>query len=550
MPLFVNKFFLIMAFIPIALILIDRINPNFIINMVKIKMNCVLNIKDKKKYFNSSLIINICELKNDSPFFLFNFSNNLEFIQYLDIPNKNISNIFENYSKNIGFEVFKIPNLKSSTNSSKFSFSLLSGNSLVVSFTNLSNNKYRIVYSIYKNFSSIKMCSNTDQMHNNIISNFLISCLEYMVNEIFCVYIAEQNPHGYLTQLNINHYSFKGSNLKLQSKEFLHAFNYQIKNIQLIKISPFLIFLIIYKENNQIESYMLKYLLEENKYLKKCKNLKEENKLNLTERRKAFKIFENGHKVYIEGHRGGFSEYQENSLLSFKEAIKRKIDSIELDVWLTKDNIPIVFHGYKKGILGIVYSNGKKKEEIYINNITLDYIKNVNSQNKRVEIPTLEEVLDICKNNIFINIELKDYQYELTFNIVTKIIESKNMFDQISLSSLRAKYIQLINDFNKKNKIKIECGYIFSSAIKIKNIKKAKGCSANVSVKQINEELIQEAHKNGIPVMAYFLKKNEENYKIYENLIKYGVDVICSNNPSKALEYRNKYYFSKFNISN
>ena len=533
MSLFITKFCLI-----IALSLIDKIYPNYI------------NIKKEKKYFNSSFIINVCKFENYSPLILFNFSNNFEFMHYSDISNENISKFFENYKKNVNFEKFNIPNLKTSKNFNKFNFSLLSGNTLLVSFKNFSNNKYTIDYSIYKYFPSLKICLNKQKMDNNFITNFFISCLEYVLNEIFCIYIEDQNPHGYLTKLKINHFFFNGLNLELKSDEFLQAFNYKIKNFQLIKISLNIIILIIYKVNNKIEVYLLNNLLKENKYLEKCRNLKEEIKLNLTERRKAFKIYENEHKVYIEGHRGGFSRYGENTLYSFKEAIKKQIDSIEIDIWLTKDNIPIVFHRDKiKSIPFIRYKGDKFIGEISINNITLDFIKKVNKNNKRKEIPTLEEVLDLCKNSIFINIELKDYQCERTFDVVIKLIESKNMFDQVSISSYRVKYIQLINEFNKKNKKKIECGYIFNPISKIKNITKAKGCSANVPSNQINKKLIQEAHKNGIPVMAYFLKWNEENDKIYENLINYGIDVICCNYPYKALKFRNKYYVSKYNIS-
>jgi hypothetical protein len=291
--------------------------------LIQVNKHCD-NIKKEKKYFNSSFIINVCKFKKYSSLILLNFSNNFEFIYCSDIAIENISNFFENYSKNINYEEFNIPNLKASKNSNKFNFSLLSGNTLLVSFKNFSNNKYTIDYSIYKYFSSIKICLNKQKMDNNFISNFLISCLEYVLNEIFCIYIEDQNPHGYLTKLRINHFFFNGLMLELKSDEFLQAFNYQIKNIQLIKISLNTIILIIYKVNNQIEVYLLNNLLKENKYLEKCINLKEEIKLNLTERRKAFKIYENEHKVYIEGHRGGFSRFGENTLYSFKEAKKKK----------------------------------------------------------------------------------------------------------------------------------------------------------------------------------------------------------------------------------
>ena len=45
-------------------------------------------------------------------------------------------------------------------------------------------------------------------------------------------------------------------------------------------------------------------------------------------------------------HRGMLKQKTENTISSFKEAMKYDIDSIELDVHLTKDNKLVVFHDF------------------------------------------------------------------------------------------------------------------------------------------------------------------------------------------------------------
>ena len=37
-------------------------------------------------------------------------------------------------------------------------------------------------------------------------------------------------------------------------------------------------------------------------------------------------------------------EFYENTLKSFAKSIECKFDSIEFDVWLTKDKVPVIFH--------------------------------------------------------------------------------------------------------------------------------------------------------------------------------------------------------------
>ena len=533
MTLFVNKVFLIIAFIPRVLILISIFkNNNSIFNNISfIKSLKKYYLYNKNKNNDFSPILNKCILNNNSFLYLYNISNNLEFRLYSNINSTNFSSI-------------KIPNLNVSMYSEQI-IPLKSGLFLNITINQIKNKtKYKINLSIYKYHpKKRKICSlqRTNQKFPQT------TCFEPVENEIFCLNIIEQNPNLHQTQMNITHLSFNGKNIIIQSTKFLRSFNFGIEYIQSLVISQTFTSILLYKRNNTTELYILNNLFEEDINLNKCKSFKNQDKKpDIKGRRKAFSIYEGGHKVYIEGHRGDMTKFHENTILSFKEAIKNGIDSVELDVWLTNDSIPVVLHGSRKGILDKIKENNKVIENIYINNVTYEYIKQMNSKNKDKEIPTLEEVLEVCKNKIFINIELKDYQYELTFSIVTNLIAKKNMFDQIALSSFRHKYYSLIDEFNKNNTDKIECGHIFQPNIKIKDITNAKRCTANVGLSEINEELVKEAHKYGIPVMVYFLIGDEENEEIYKKLFDYNVDAICCNYPNNALKFRDKYFYEKY----
>ena len=552
MKLYVNKLFLILAFIPILLIFIFIFNKDININN-SFKSLLKFIIKDQKNHFNSSNIIKICNLENNTHLLLLNNTNNFELIKlYANLTIKNITNIINDFDTHkLNYDIIKIPYLNLSINNTKPFYQLQSGLYLNLSLQkNTKSKKYRTFFSVYNSTNESIICSNHFYF-TKIIKYFIITCFEQIPNEIFCPYISEQNPNDYITKLNITHFSFDGNNLIKQSDTFLKTFNYKIRNIQSLKISQKETSLIIYKDNYEIEFYLLKNFFEEEIKFKKCDNFNrkfEHNRymLNMSEKREAFKIFEKGHKIYIEGHRGDTTIYQDNTLLSFKEAIKNKLDSIELDVWLTKDKIPIVFHGEKNGIFAKRVIDNKVVENFRVNNFTYDSIKRINEKYKGKEIPKLEEVLDLCKNNIFINIELKDYQYELTFNIVIDLITKKNMFDQIALSSTKNKYLQLIYHNNINNNIKIECGHILRIFSKTKDIINIYGCSMNIRAFEINEDIVKEAHKNGLPVMAYFLKEDNENDEIYKKLIDFNIDVICCNFPNKALKFRNKYFYEKY----
>ena len=263
-------------------------------------------------------------------------------------------------------------------------------------------------------------------------------------------------------------------------------------------------------------------------------------------KRHSFDIFQKSHKIFIEGHRGANREFFENTLESFKQAIKYNIDSVELDVWLTKDKIPIVIHG---GYMGYLFGYFKNISLFsYPTDFTFEEISKLEFRDSKEKIPSLHDVLCLCKDKIFLNIELKDPNTYETFNQVIKLIEDKKMINQISITSFNINYYNLISKYNLSHEEKIEFGRIYDSSwisffsfmkfdFSIKNI------CLNIYHKEITKEIIEKAHDNGNAVMAWFKMKDEENEDIYKYLFDCGIDVITCNEPNKAKEFRdNKYY--------
>ena len=72
---------------------------------------------------------------------------------------------------------------------------------------------------------------------------------------------------------------------------------------------------------------------------------------NTTLQRRSFDIFKKGHKIFVEGHRGVNREFYQNSMKSFAQAIKYGLDSMKLDIWLTKDKIPVIYMGKRRPII-------------------------------------------------------------------------------------------------------------------------------------------------------------------------------------------------------
>lgn len=106
-------------------------------------------------------------------------------------------------------------------------------------------------------------------------------------------------------------------------------------------------------------------------------------------------------------HRGASAHAPENTLAAFEIAIQQKADFIELDAKLTRDQQVVVIHDRTLERT----TDGKG----VVSDLPLAALRELNASHNfqphypRQVIPTLEEVFQLCRGNIRINIELSNY---------------------------------------------------------------------------------------------------------------------------------------------
>jgi len=99
------------------------------------------------------------------------------------------------------------------------------------------------------------------------------------------------------------------------------------------------------------------------------------------------------------GHRGAMGYQPENTLISFEKAIQLGVDMIEMDVEKCKTGELIIIHDQKVDRT----TNG----EGYVADFSFEEIKKLDAGNGE-KIPTVQEVLNLVKNRVKINLELKN----------------------------------------------------------------------------------------------------------------------------------------------
>lgn len=162
-------------------------------------------------------------------------------------------------------------------------------------------------------------------------------------------------------------------------------------------------------------------------------------------------------KVLVVAHRGDWRNAPENSLQAFQNCIDMGVDMIELDLHMSKDSVLFIMHD------GTVdrTTNGHGK----VSDLTSDELRKLRLRAGHGivtshAIPTFEEVLNLCKGKILINVD-KGYEYfseayalmEKTGTTRQIVIKSGHSIDKVLRENgevvSKVIYMPIIN-FNKK----------------------------------------------------------------------------------------------------
>ncbi len=230
------------------------------------------------------------------------------------------------------------------------------------------------------------------------------------------------------------------------------------------------------------------------------------------------------------GHRGFGVHAVENTLTAFKRAIEHKIDMVEFDVRLTKDDEVVVFHD---PTLKRLSSVAVKVQDIDFESLRKFriFLKREKSRETQFDfIPSLREVLELTRDKISLNIELK-YSKRKSLLLVKKVlelVEEYGMSSRVILSSFSSEMLEMVSHVDDS----IRCGYIFHSRAKKNMNSNFTNCSL-YSIHPykgiVNKRLIQQAKENTLKVLPWTVN----SAKLMKKLIALGVDGIITNYPIK-----------------
>jgi glycerophosphoryl diester phosphodiesterase len=229
----------------------------------------------------------------------------------------------------------------------------------------------------------------------------------------------------------------------------------------------------------------------------------------------------------IIAHRGASAQAPENTLAAMELAINQGADWVEIDVQETGDGEVVVIHDSDLKKLG--NSNLKVSEASLGALQSVDIGSWMDTAFSDQRIPTLQQLLALCKDRVNIVIELKYYGQEQRLEErVVNIVEHAGMQDQIVVMSLSYAGIR------KLKSIRPDWPVGLLSSVAVGDITRLEADFFAVNAKFATRAFIKHAHRKNRKVMVWTVN----DPITMSAMMSKGVDGIITDKPALAIEVK------------
>ena len=266
----------------------------------------------------------------------------------------------------------------------------------------------------------------------------------------------------------------------------------------------------------------------------------------------------------LQGHRGARGLAPENTLQAFRKALEVGVNTLELDIVVSKDRQILVSHEPWMNADICLSAEGepieKEKEKTYnIYEMTYEEVKTFDCGSKYNDAfpeqmletaykPLLKEVLSmvdsISSNNgrkINYNIELKSLpegdnmyhpQPEVFVKLVMDLLQHEADLDRITLQSFDFRILQELNKSYPEVRLAV-----LVYKIDLESALDQLGFIPEIYSPYfplVNKNLIKVVHSKGMEIIPWTVNEPEQ----MKSLLKLGVDGLITDYPDRAIRYR------------
>jgi len=236
-------------------------------------------------------------------------------------------------------------------------------------------------------------------------------------------------------------------------------------------------------------------------------------------------------------HRGYQAKYPENTLVAFQAAIDTGADMIELDVLWTKDRKMVVIHD--ESVDRTTNGQGMVSDYTHSELKELDAGSWFDARFKGERLPTLQEVLDLVKGQVFLNIEIKRSAYEphhppdAIEKQIVELVKQKNVVESVLISSFEWRVLERLAAMKEAPAIALLSGDP-DEGNPLEACRKLEAFSWHPSSLALKEAHVRKMHEAGILVFPYKVDTAED----IKRMLEMDVDGLIVDDPLLIKAYR------------
>lgn len=258
---------------------------------------------------------------------------------------------------------------------------------------------------------------------------------------------------------------------------------------------------------------------------------------------------ESATRILVHGHRGARAVRPENTLPAFEYAIAAGADVLELDVWVTADDVLVVSHD---PLINTTICTGPEGERT-IRKLTLGQVRQWDCGSKKnpefprqepapgARIPTLDEVLALAPRGAFwFNIEMKSQparpelqpEPDKYAQLVAAAVRKHRLENRVIVQSFDFRLLRALRQVAPElRRAALYAGLPRDFAVLAREAGEAPIVSPHYSL--VTPERVKAAHAAGLQVVPWTANTPE----LWDRLIEAGVDAIITDDPKGLIEY-------------
>jgi glycerophosphoryl diester phosphodiesterase len=231
--------------------------------------------------------------------------------------------------------------------------------------------------------------------------------------------------------------------------------------------------------------------------------------------------------VRITAHRGDARAAPENTLAAMRKAIESGADYAEMDVHLTRDGVVALLHDRDlKRVAGV----SRRLDELTWDEVRrLDVGSWFDPAFAGERVPTLAEVIRLCRGKIRLNIELKVFGSDRRLaRKVSDLVREHNIEDECLVTSLDYDALREA----KRHNPRLRTGLTVAHALG--DVSRLEVDALSIRADFLSDEVLRAAHRLGREVHVWTVNDSRRMTRLMER----GVDNIITSDPALALRTR------------